>query len=106
MALAGDTGLSLDADGTLAADAWFFGEDQGRYLLACTPETADALIAEADAARVPARAIGRTGGAAVALGKASTPLSTLRAAHEHGFARIMGEDAVHTDAMGETGNLA
>ncbi|HUF87617.1 MAG TPA: phosphoribosylformylglycinamidine synthase subunit PurL, partial [Thermohalobaculum sp.] len=35
MALAAGTGVALEADPALPAAAWFFGEDQGRYLVAC-----------------------------------------------------------------------
>ena len=38
MALAGGVGVDLQADAALGAAAWFFGEDQGRYLMACAPE--------------------------------------------------------------------
>jgi phosphoribosylformylglycinamidine synthase len=89
MALAGGTGVSLDAHATLAPAAWFFGEDQARYLLATTD--AQALIARAQAAGVPARAVGRTGGEAVRLGASEIGLTTLREAHENAFPNMMGE---------------
>ncbi len=89
MALAGGTGLTLDADPTLAAAAWFFGEDQARYLLATTDP--DAVIARAQAAAVPTRAVGRTGGDTVRLGTSEVPLATLREAHERALPRLMGE---------------
>ena len=89
MALAADTGVTIEADGALAPSAWFFGEDQGRYLLACTD--ADAVIAVAGNAGVSARRVGETGGGAVRLGGSEVALAELRAAHEGGFARMMGE---------------
>ncbi|MHA1527979.1 MAG: phosphoribosylformylglycinamidine synthase subunit PurL [Alphaproteobacteria bacterium] len=89
MALAADTGVAIEADGALAPSAWFFGEDQGRYLLACTD--ADAVIAAAAEAGVTARRVGETGGGAVCLGASEVALGDLRAAHEGGFARMMGE---------------
>jgi phosphoribosylformylglycinamidine synthase len=90
MALAADTGVTLEADGALSPAAWFFGEDQGRYLLATGDP--DALLARARAAGVAARAIGRTGGAAVRLGDAAEiALPRLRDVHAGGFPRLMGE---------------
>jgi phosphoribosylformylglycinamidine synthase len=89
MALAGGTGVALEADDALSPAAWFFGEDQGRYLLATgDPE---ALLARARAGGVPARAVGRTGGDTVRLGGSAVALEELRAAHEGGFPRLMGE---------------
>ncbi|MEM6622228.1 MAG: phosphoribosylformylglycinamidine synthase subunit PurL [Pseudomonadota bacterium] len=91
MALAGDTGLAIEAHAEMAPDAWFFGEDQGRYLLACQDADADALVDLAIAAPVAVRRVGRTGGEHVRLGAESVPLADLRAAHEGGFAAMMGE---------------
>ncbi|MXU66342.1 phosphoribosylformylglycinamidine synthase subunit PurL [Oceanomicrobium pacificus] len=85
MALAADTGLVLEADGTLPDIAWFFGEDQGRYLLACAPDKADALCAMAADAGVAARTVGRMGGTDVALGTSRVPLDALKHAHRHGL---------------------
>jgi phosphoribosylformylglycinamidine synthase len=89
MALAAGTGVTLEADATLAPAAWFFGEDQGRYLVGA--KNADAVLAAAGKAGIPARVIGRTGGAEVTLGEAALPLATLAEAHRTGFARLMGE---------------
>jgi phosphoribosylformylglycinamidine synthase len=93
MALAADTGVAVEADGALAPSAWFFGEDQGRYLLACTD--AEAVIAVAAEAGVGARRVGETGGEpgyeTVRLGASEVALADLRAAHQGGFARMMGE---------------
>jgi phosphoribosylformylglycinamidine synthase len=89
MALAAGTGVTIEADDALAPSAWFFGEDQGRYLLACTDS--DAVIAAAGKAGVSARRVGETGGEVVRLGASEVALGDLRAAHEGGFARMMGE---------------
>jgi phosphoribosylformylglycinamidine synthase len=93
MALAAGAGVTLDGPDGMDPAAWFFGEDQGRYLLACAPDDLPALLAAARAAGVPARAVGAVGGDAVTLGAASVALAELRAAHEGGFARLMGETA-------------
>ena len=69
MALAGGVGVTLVADEALDAAAWFFGEDQGRYLLACAPEAVAALVARGGEAGVAVREVGRVGGDAVRLGE-------------------------------------
>jgi phosphoribosylformylglycinamidine synthase subunit PurL len=78
MALAGDTGASLEAGGDAA---FWYGEDQGRYILA----TADAatLLARAASEGVPARRIGSSGGASLTLPDGDTiSLAELRRLHE------------------------
>ena len=71
--------------------AWFFGEDQGRYLVTCTKADANAIGDRAHAVGSIARWLGETGGEAVRLDKTELPLAELRALHEGGFARMMGE---------------
>jgi phosphoribosylformylglycinamidine synthase len=92
MALAGKVGVSLDAAPDLGAAAWFFGEDQGRYLVATRDP--EALLDRAAAAGVPARRIGRAGGTAVGLGAASVPLDALRAAHAGGLPALLDAPAL------------
>jgi phosphoribosylformylglycinamidine synthase len=89
MALAASVGVTVEADDALGASAWFFGEDQGRYLVGC--KSADAVIAAAGSAGVSARRVGEIGGHAVRLGASQVSLTNLRAAHRDGFARMMGE---------------
>jgi phosphoribosylformylglycinamidine synthase len=91
MALAANTGVALDPHADLASDAWFFGEDQGRYLLSCDEASVARLTELAIAAGVSVRRVGRTGGDEIKLGTTSVPLTTLRDAHEAGFSRMMGE---------------
>ena len=89
MALAAGAGVTIEADESLAPLAWFFGEDQGRYLLG-TRDPAG-LLALAVTADVPARAVGRVGGARVALGADAVPLAELRAAFDDALPRLMYE---------------
>lgn len=92
MALACGCGASVTgAPRGLTAAGWFFGEDQGRYLLACAPKDAMALMDAAAEAGVAARQVGTMEGDALILGGASVPMARLREAHEGGFARMMGE---------------
>ncbi|MEQ8356559.1 MAG: phosphoribosylformylglycinamidine synthase subunit PurL [Kiloniellaceae bacterium] len=85
MALAGGCGADI-AEAAAAVDnpplpAWLFGEDQARYLV--TTKTADALLAAAGEAAVPARVLGRTGGESLILAAGmAISLAELRAGHE------------------------
>jgi phosphoribosylformylglycinamidine synthase len=89
MALAGKVGAQLLADEDLPPQAWLFGEDQGRYLIA-TP-AADALLAAAEASGVTARTMGEAGGDVLAKpGLFSLGLERLRAAHEGWMPGFMG----------------
>jgi phosphoribosylformylglycinamidine synthase len=85
MALLGGVGAELtvpEGEG-VPAHAWLFGEDQGRYVLSLAEAEAVAILAEAAAAGVPARHIGRTGGLELTLDSGDTiSLEDLRAAHE------------------------
>jgi phosphoribosylformylglycinamidine synthase len=81
MALAGNTGAALTQ---LESHAFWFGEDQARYVLAVA--NPPALLAAAAAARIPATLIGRTGGNSLTLpGTNAIFLDTLRDANERFF---------------------
>src|SRR5712692_6031386 len=60
MAMAGGVGASVMARAGAPAHAFWFGEDQGRYVL--TTSDPDAVTARLGAAGVPARRLGTTGG--------------------------------------------
>ncbi len=82
MALAGGIGCHVAAPAGVAADAFWFGEDQGRYVLAVAGDGAEA-VARAQAAGVPALVLGTTGGDALTVeASASIPLASLRERHE------------------------
>jgi phosphoribosylformylglycinamidine synthase II len=93
MALAGDIGVTLDPpDAPLPAHAYYFGEDQGRYLLAVTSENVPAIIERAAKAEVVIRTLGQTGGDQINLpGEAALPLAALRKEHESWFPAFFGE---------------
>jgi phosphoribosylformylglycinamidine synthase len=91
MALAAGTGVAVEAAEGFASLAWFFGEDQGRYLVAAPEAAVARILADAIAAGVAARRVGHTGGDAVRLGASEVGLAQLRDIHETGFARLMGE---------------
>ncbi|MFC7703486.1 phosphoribosylformylglycinamidine synthase subunit PurL [Plastorhodobacter daqingensis] len=87
MAEAGGTGVTLETGDTGA----LFGEDQARYLLACTPEQADALLAAAaEEGEVILSVVGRFGGSDVRFGASAAPLSELSALYRGAFAAAIG----------------
>ena len=81
MAIASGIGASVESLGP--EHAFFFGEDQGRYVLTAPPAETAAIIAEAERAGVPLLRLGVTGGDSLKLGGAPPiALSKLRQAHE------------------------
>ena len=88
MALAGDIGAAITSEGKTPLHAWLFGEDQARYIVEA--DSGDAVVAAAQANGVPARVIGRTGGAALTVDDLHTiSVKTLRDAHEHWLPNYM-----------------
>jgi len=86
MAMASEIGADLDLD---AGHAVWFGEDQGRYLVAMADPAA--LLAAAAVAAIPAKAIGTTGGAYLTLpGTEPISLADLQEANRRFFPEWMG----------------
>ncbi|MGI9509837.1 MAG: phosphoribosylformylglycinamidine synthase subunit PurL [Geminicoccaceae bacterium] len=90
MAMASGIGASIDMPGESSNDVgWLFGEDQGRYLLAVSPDRLDSTLDGARDAGVAACVIGRTGGRSLTLkGCDAICLSELTEGHEgwlHGY---------------------
>ncbi|MEQ8935112.1 MAG: AIR synthase-related protein, partial [Amphiplicatus sp.] len=67
MALSSGEGLDLKTPVKARRAAFWFGEDQGRYLIACAPGASDTLLLKAAMAGVQASKIGRFGGAFIRL---------------------------------------
>ena len=81
MAMAGGIGGNVEAQG--AEHAFFFGEDQGRYVLTCAPEDTATIGGEAKRLAVPLSRIGVTGGDVLKLGGAAPmALAALSEAYE------------------------
>jgi phosphoribosylformylglycinamidine synthase len=91
MALAGARGVDLEQPpAPLPPHALWFGEDQARYVVAASPDQADAIHKAAAVAKVPLRLLGRVGGDAIKLeGEAPLPLAALVIAHEDWLPRFM-----------------
>jgi len=90
MAMAGGVGVTLDsAVSGMPPQAYWFGEDQGRYLVAVAGGAA--LLEAAESAGVPARLLGRTGGDGLTLPSGATiSIARLRTAHAAFFPALMG----------------
>ncbi len=73
MAEASGVGVQLDTDDT----AQLFGEDQGRYLVACNFDQAEALMLAAGQAGVPITSVGKFTGDTVKFGSSEAPLDEL-----------------------------
>ena len=94
MAMAGGTGATLlPSPAGLPEHAFWFGEDQSRYILA-VPDAAP-LLAAAAAAGVPAARLGRSSRARdlVLPGGRSISVASLQAAHEATLPALMAERA-------------
>ena len=85
MALAADLGVTLTGEGA----GWFFGEDQARYLVACTAAKADALVALFAENGVPAAKVGSVGGDALTLGADIIPLKSIREVFDTGLIKVV-----------------
>ena len=90
MAMASGTGATLlPAPEDVSEHAFWFGEDQARYILA-VPE-ARPLLDAARAAGIPASRLGRSGGEALVLaGDRSISVRSLRDAHEATLPKYFG----------------
>ena len=82
MAEASGVGVVIDE----TDQAQLYGEDQGRYLVACNFDAAEALMVAAGQAGVTVTTVGRFTGDHVSIGGASAPLSDLSALYRGAFA--------------------
>ncbi len=81
MAEAGGVGVQIEAGDT----ATLFGEDQARYLIACSFDEAEALMVEAGRWGVPVETVGRFTGDSVKFGGSQAPLSELAEIYRTSF---------------------
>jgi phosphoribosylformylglycinamidine synthase len=87
MALAGNAGCTIDI--AESHFAFWFGEDQARYVI--TTRDADHFFGLADAAGIPCLMLGQVGGTTLAIkGLGSVEISTLHTAHEGWLPKYMG----------------
>ncbi len=86
MAAASDVGVVLDSSDS----AELFGEDQGRYLIACNFDQAEALMMAAGQAGLTLTSVGRFTGETVKMGGSEAALSDLKTLHGEAFAGHFG----------------
>ena len=83
MALAGGMGVELDVGAVDApAHAFWFAEDQGRYVLSVAPHHLDDVLAAATSHKLVPLVLGRVAGNAITLAGETLELANLRQAHE------------------------
>ncbi len=92
MAMAGGIGARLlAAPESIVPHAWWFGEDQARYIVTLPAEQAGLVLAKMKGAGVPCVRIGTTGSNDVAIaGEAPASIETLATAFESWFPAYMG----------------
>ncbi|MDQ8731798.1 phosphoribosylformylglycinamidine synthase subunit PurL [Bradyrhizobium sp. LHD-71] len=96
MAIAGNIGATLDAPPpSIVPHAWWFGEDQGRYVITVAEDQVETILTKTTAVGVPCVRIGATGGDALAVaGEHPVAVATLKRTFEHWFPAYMrGETA-------------
>ncbi len=82
MAMVAGIGAVLEAPASVPAHAFWFGEDQARYVV--TAKNADLIAQRAQSAGVPLMRLGATGGRVLALGdERPLPIAELRNRFEH-----------------------
>ncbi len=86
MAEASGVGVMLESGDTPT----LFGEDQARYLVACSFDCAEVLMTNAAAAGVAINSVGRFTGDAVRFGRSEMPLDALSALYRGRFGSIFG----------------
>ncbi len=90
MALAARIGVRIDGSRSdYDPLGWFFGEDQGRYLVACAEPDAAEVLQVAEAKDVPAIAIGAFVGDVIDLAGSRILLATLADAHSAALSRLL-----------------
>lgn len=92
MAMASGIGARLlTAPTALVPQAYWFGEDQARYLVTVPETEAGRVLAKMRGCGVPCVRIGTTGGDAIAIaGEAPVSIDALRTSHEHWLPDYMG----------------
>jgi phosphoribosylformylglycinamidine synthase len=95
MAIAGKIGAQLDAaPSDVAAHAFWFGEDQARYVVTASAANAEKILARAMESSVPAARLGATGGNALRIaGEKPLPVASLIDAFEKWLPAYMAGSA-------------
>jgi phosphoribosylformylglycinamidine synthase len=99
MAMASGLGVTLDAAPVdIPAHAYWFGEDQARYVVTAPAAQANGILAKVQDAGLLAARIGVTGGVVFAVaGETPVPVADLRKLHEGWLPAFMSGDVAPTD---------
>jgi phosphoribosylformylglycinamidine synthase len=93
MSLAGERGVRVSPPRDHDPIPFFFGEDQGRYVLSVPAENAKSITAHAKTAGVAATLLGSTGGDRIEIDvSGAAGVAALRRAHEGWFPAYMGAE--------------
>jgi hypothetical protein len=89
--MAGGIGAQLlAAPGSIVPHAWWFGEDQARYIVTVPAAEAGLVLAKMKGAEVACARIGSTGGDSIAIaGEAPVSIASLKAGFEGWFPAYM-----------------
>jgi phosphoribosylformylglycinamidine synthase len=91
----GGIGASVGQASIADAIAFWFGEDQARYLIAAPFAQAERIVAEARAAGIAVAELGKTGGTDLVIDdKERIAVAKLRAAHEGWFPKFMAGEEI------------
>jgi phosphoribosylformylglycinamidine synthase len=91
----GGIGASVGQASIADAIAFWFGEDQARYLIAAPFAQAERIVAEARAAGIAVAELGKTGGTDLVIDdKERVAVARLRAAHEGWFPKFMAGEEI------------
>lgn len=96
MAMASDCGLVLEEHATLPDHAWYFGEDQARYIVAVPANKLNTLQKLAQEKKIPLTYVGEMIGTDIMLGSSRMGVSDLRSKWEQWFPNFM--ESQHADA--------
>jgi phosphoribosylformylglycinamidine synthase len=90
MAMSSGVGATLTTPQTPSRTAFWFGEDQARYVVTATAADADKILADAKTAGIPAQKLGVTGGDSLKLdGEDPFPTARLSRLHEEWLPKLM-----------------
>jgi len=91
MAMSSGIGATVTTPASIARNAFWFGEDQARYVVTVPASDADRILSDAKLAGVPAHKLGTTGGNALKLdGEDPFPTARLRDLNEAWLPKLMG----------------
>lgn len=83
MAMPNEIGISVNLTSNIPAFAYYFGEDQGRYIISTQASNAAAIVQQAKEQNIAVDVLGNTGGTDINLQDAgSIAVSDLKTAHE------------------------